>query len=94
MTFGEDWGWGASPDVSATVLDLFADVGGNVVDTADVYTNGTSETILGASCSNDAATGSCSPPSSPTKRTRVIRTVPATTRAAADRRLLPTLHRP
>src|SRR4030081_1822805 len=47
MTFGEDWGWGASPDVSARMLDLFADAGGNVIDTADVYTNGTSETILG-----------------------------------------------
>jgi aryl-alcohol dehydrogenase-like predicted oxidoreductase len=44
MTFGEDWGWGASPDVSAKMLDLFADAGGNVIDTADVYTNGTSET--------------------------------------------------
>jgi aryl-alcohol dehydrogenase-like predicted oxidoreductase len=29
------------------MLDLFADAGGNVIDTADVYTNGTSETILG-----------------------------------------------
>jgi aryl-alcohol dehydrogenase-like predicted oxidoreductase len=47
MTFGEEWGWGASPDVSARILELFADAGGNVVDTADVYTNGTSETILG-----------------------------------------------
>jgi aryl-alcohol dehydrogenase-like predicted oxidoreductase len=47
MTFGEDWGWGAPPDVSATMLELFADAGGNVVDTADVYTNGTSETIVG-----------------------------------------------
>ncbi len=47
MTFGEDWGSGASPDVSARILDLFADAGGNVIDTADVYTNGTSETILG-----------------------------------------------
>ncbi len=47
MTFGEDWGWGAPPDVSARILDLFADAGGNVIDTADVYTNGTSETILG-----------------------------------------------
>jgi aryl-alcohol dehydrogenase-like predicted oxidoreductase len=27
--------------------DLFADAGGDVIDTADVYTNGTSETILG-----------------------------------------------
>src|SRR4030081_2927439 len=47
MTFGDDWGWGASPDVSARMLNLFADAGGNVIDTADVYTNGTSETILG-----------------------------------------------
>jgi aryl-alcohol dehydrogenase-like predicted oxidoreductase len=47
MTFGEDWGWGASPEVSGRMLDLFADAGGNVIDTADVYTNGTSETILG-----------------------------------------------
>jgi aryl-alcohol dehydrogenase-like predicted oxidoreductase len=47
MTFGEDWGWGAPPEVSARILDRFADAGGNVIDTADVYTNGTSETILG-----------------------------------------------
>jgi aryl-alcohol dehydrogenase-like predicted oxidoreductase len=47
MTFGDDWGWGASPDVSGRMLDLFDDAGGNVIDTADVYTNGTSETILG-----------------------------------------------
>jgi aryl-alcohol dehydrogenase-like predicted oxidoreductase len=47
MTFGEDWGWGASSAVSARMLDLFADAGGNVIDTADAYTNGTSETIVG-----------------------------------------------
>ncbi|MDX6230709.1 MAG: hypothetical protein QOI76_4099, partial [Frankiales bacterium] len=47
MTFGDDWGWGASSEVCARMLDLFADAGGNVIDTADVYTNGTSETILG-----------------------------------------------
>src|SRR6202047_536374 len=47
MTFGEEWGWGASADVSARMLYLFAEAGGNVIDTADVYTNGTSETILG-----------------------------------------------
>src|SRR5258708_32547299 len=46
MTFGEDWGWGAPPEASARMLDLFADAGGNVIDTADVYTNGTSETFL------------------------------------------------
>jgi aryl-alcohol dehydrogenase-like predicted oxidoreductase len=47
MTFGEDWGWGASAETSAKVLAMFDDAGGNVIDTADVYTNGTSETILG-----------------------------------------------
>src|SRR3982075_2207812 len=47
MTFGEDWGWGASQAVSARMLDLFADAGGNVIDTAAAYTNGPSETILG-----------------------------------------------
>src|ERR1700716_4508756 len=47
MTFGEDWGWGAAPEVSTRMLELFADAGGNVIDTADVYTNGTSEIILG-----------------------------------------------
>ena len=47
MTFGEDWGWGASPEISGKMLDLFDDAGGNVIDTADVYTNGSSETILG-----------------------------------------------
>src|SRR2546428_8484628 len=47
MTFGEDWGWGAARDVCERMLDLFADAGGNVIDSADVYTNGTSETILG-----------------------------------------------
>src|SRR5258706_7032303 len=47
MRLGEGWGGGAPPDISARILDLFADAGGNVIDTADVYTNGTSETILG-----------------------------------------------
>jgi aryl-alcohol dehydrogenase-like predicted oxidoreductase len=47
MTFGEDWGLGASSDVCAAMLDLFADAGGNVIDTADFYINGTSEMILG-----------------------------------------------
>jgi aryl-alcohol dehydrogenase-like predicted oxidoreductase len=47
MTFGEDWGWGASKEESAKVLDLYADAGGNFIDTANVYTNGSSELILG-----------------------------------------------
>src|SRR5258708_3439724 len=39
MTFGEDWGWGASPDVSARMLDLFADAGGSVSHTPDRHPN-------------------------------------------------------
>ncbi|MFD0311003.1 aldo/keto reductase [Streptomyces sp. NPDC127119] len=47
MTFGEDWGWGAAPETSARLLDLYADAGGNFIDTANVYTGGSSETIVG-----------------------------------------------
>ncbi len=47
MTFGEDWGWGSSKDESRQVLDAFVEAGGNFIDTANVYTNGTSETLLG-----------------------------------------------
>ena len=47
MTFGEDWGWGASKDESRRIFDAFLDAGGNFVDTANLYTNGTSETFLG-----------------------------------------------
>jgi aryl-alcohol dehydrogenase-like predicted oxidoreductase len=47
MTFGEEWGWGSSKDVSRQVYDAFREAGGNFIDTANVYTNGTSETYLG-----------------------------------------------
>ncbi len=47
MTFGEDWGWGSSKDTSRQILDAFFEAGGNFIDTANVYTKGTSETLLG-----------------------------------------------
>src|SRR3954469_8031069 len=47
MSFGEDWGWGASPETSEAILSEYLDRGGNVVDTANVYTNGHSEKIVG-----------------------------------------------
>jgi aryl-alcohol dehydrogenase-like predicted oxidoreductase len=47
MTFGEDWGWGSSKDESRRILDAFFEAGGNFIDTANIYTNGTSETLLG-----------------------------------------------
>jgi aryl-alcohol dehydrogenase-like predicted oxidoreductase len=47
MTFGEDWGWGTPKDESRKVYDAFREAGGNFIDTANIYTNGTSETFLG-----------------------------------------------
>lgn len=47
MTFGEDWGWGASKEESAKVFHRFVEAGGNFFDTANHYTNGSSERILG-----------------------------------------------
>jgi aryl-alcohol dehydrogenase-like predicted oxidoreductase len=47
MTFGEDWGWGSSKEESRKIFDAFLDAGGNFIDTANLYTNGTSESFLG-----------------------------------------------
>jgi aryl-alcohol dehydrogenase-like predicted oxidoreductase len=47
MTFGDDWGWGAAKDEARKVYDAFRDAGGNFIDTANLYTNGTSESLLG-----------------------------------------------
>src|ERR1700752_5507449 len=47
MTFGEDWGWGATKDEARKVYDSFREAGGNFIDTANLYTNGASESFLG-----------------------------------------------
>jgi len=47
MTFGEEWGWGAGKEEARKVYDAFRDAGGNFIDTANLYTNGTSESYLG-----------------------------------------------
>ncbi|MET8183107.1 aldo/keto reductase [Streptomyces sp. NPDC005336] len=47
MTFGEDWGWGAAKEAGRRIVDAYADAGGNFIDTASSYTDGSSETILG-----------------------------------------------
>ena len=48
MTFGQDWGdWGSNEDESRKVYDKFIEAGGNFVDTANLYTRGTSEKMLG-----------------------------------------------
>jgi aryl-alcohol dehydrogenase-like predicted oxidoreductase len=53
MTFGEDWGWGASPRESRRIFDAFVQAGGNFIDTADIYTNGTSEKLVGEMVAGD-----------------------------------------
>src|SRR3954466_15597819 len=47
MTFGEDWGWGSSVAESEAIMARFIDCGGNFIDTANVYTKGHSEKIIG-----------------------------------------------
>jgi aryl-alcohol dehydrogenase-like predicted oxidoreductase len=47
MTFGPDWGWGADRDECRKMFDAYAEAGGNFIDTANNYTNGTSERIVG-----------------------------------------------
>jgi aryl-alcohol dehydrogenase-like predicted oxidoreductase len=47
MTFGEDWGWGSSVADSEAILGRYFERGGNFVDTANVYTRGHSEKIIG-----------------------------------------------
>lgn len=47
MTFGDDWGWGAPKDESHEIFDAYVDAGGNYIDTANNYTNGTSEKFVG-----------------------------------------------
>lgn len=46
-TFGTEWGWGAEQDDARKLFDLYVERGGNFVDTAPTYTNGSSERLLG-----------------------------------------------
>jgi aryl-alcohol dehydrogenase-like predicted oxidoreductase len=47
MTFGEDLGWGSSVEESQQIIDRFIESGGNFIDTANFYTKGHSEKIIG-----------------------------------------------
>lgn len=47
MTFGTEWGWGAEESVSRSLLNGYLEAGGNFIDTADGYTGGKSEEMLG-----------------------------------------------
>lgn len=47
MTFGDAWGWGADKQAARRIFDTYLDAGGNMVDTANIYTDGQSEQYLG-----------------------------------------------
>lgn len=53
MTFGADWGWGGDDAASRAMFDAFAEAGGNFIDTAHVYTDGSSERLVGAFIKSD-----------------------------------------
>lgn len=53
MTFGDDWGWGADRATCQKMFDCFVEAGGNFIDTANNYTNGTSEAIVGELIQNE-----------------------------------------
>jgi aryl-alcohol dehydrogenase-like predicted oxidoreductase len=46
MTFGESWGWGTEEGTAHAMFDRYLAAGGNFIDTADLYTNGDSETLI------------------------------------------------
>lgn len=47
MTFGTETGWGADKAESRRIFDAYVEAGGNFIDTADGYTGGTSERMVG-----------------------------------------------
>ena len=61
MTFGLEWKFGSDEATSRQIIDYYLDQGGNFIDTANAYTRGTSETIIGNHLGPD-----------PAKRDRVV----------------------
>ena len=47
MTFGEEWGWGTVKTEAQQIYNAYREAGGNFIDTANIYTGGTSETFVG-----------------------------------------------
>ncbi|MEZ4300977.1 MAG: aldo/keto reductase [Polyangiaceae bacterium] len=55
ITFGKEWGYGASKRTCWKILDEFASRGGNFIDTANNYTDGASERIVGEMLQSERA---------------------------------------
>jgi aryl-alcohol dehydrogenase-like predicted oxidoreductase len=54
MTFGKEWGaWGSEPAEAKRILDHYLERGGNFIDTANGYTKGHSEAIIGEHLGHD-----------------------------------------
>lgn len=53
MTFGLEWGWGSDKESSKKVFDTYTNAGGNFIDTANRYTEGTSEEYVGEFIANE-----------------------------------------
>ncbi len=47
MTFGEEWEWGSPKAEAQKIYETYREAGGNFIDTANLYTNGTSERFVG-----------------------------------------------
>jgi aryl-alcohol dehydrogenase-like predicted oxidoreductase len=54
MTFGEDLGWGSSVTDSNRIMDRYIERGGNFIDSANSYTRGHSEKIIGDHIGRDS----------------------------------------
>jgi aryl-alcohol dehydrogenase-like predicted oxidoreductase len=53
MTFGEEWGFGADESECRGIFDAYVEAGGNFIDTANLYTSGTSERLVGRFVAGD-----------------------------------------
>jgi hypothetical protein len=66
MTFCEDWGWGGARDEVRKIYDANREAGGNFIDMANIYTNDSSEKLVGDSL--PAIGRRCWPRNTPTLR--------------------------
>jgi len=92
MTFGEDWGWGAPKEECARMVEAFGQAGGNFIDTANIYTGGSSEKITGELIAPErehwvlatkytASTGSADPNRGGSHRKNMVQALDASLRA-------------
>src|ERR1700687_4529641 len=47
MTFGDEWGWGSPKAEAQKIYETYREAGGNFIDSANFYTDGTSEKFFG-----------------------------------------------